>query len=134
MPGRPKLFRPRHSPAAAAQAAASAAQRGSARDRGYTAQWDAAAKAFRRSHPLCLGCRAIGRVTATGCVDHTVPHKGDGALFWDRHNWQPACNWHHQVVKQKLELLFDQGKAKASDLRLDSPMAVALTRDLLGLE
>lgn len=24
-------------------------------------------------------------------VDHIVPHRGDGKLFWDEGNWQALC-------------------------------------------
>lgn len=30
-------------------------------------------------------------------VDHIVPHRGDQKLFWDRSNWQPLCEHHHNV-------------------------------------
>jgi 5-methylcytosine-specific restriction endonuclease McrA len=132
MPSKPKLFRPRHAPSPAQQTQRYDAERGSARQRGYTAAWDRAAKGFKAEHPLCLGCEAVGRIKAADVADHIIPHKGDRVLFWLRSNWQPACDWHHDVVKQKLERLFAQGKATASDLRLDSPMAVTLTLELLG--
>lgn len=31
----------------------------------------------------CNGVRLRARV-----VDHIIPHRGDGALFWDESNWQ----------------------------------------------
>lgn len=85
--------------------------------------------AFKAKHPLCLGCSAVGRVAATEVVDHIVPHKGDDALFWAEANWQPSCAWHHDVVKQRLEALHLRGQATPSDLRLDSPKAIAMTRE-----
>ena len=30
-------------------------------------------------------------------VDHIKPHRGDKKLFWDRGNWQPLCEHHHNV-------------------------------------
>lgn len=51
--------------------------------------------------------------------------------MWDRGNWQPSCTPHHDVVKQRLEVLYAQGKAKAEDLKLDSVMAITLTRELI---
>lgn len=30
-------------------------------------------------------------------VDHIKPHRGDQKLFWDRRNWQPLCEHHHNV-------------------------------------
>lgn len=105
-------------------------RRGSARQRGYTTAWDAASTAYRASHPLCLGCTAVHRVVACDVVDHTIPHKGDRRLMWDADNWQAACAWHHDVVKQQLEQRFAAGTLTAADLRLDSATAVALTRRL----
>lgn len=109
------------------------AHRGSARKRGYNVKWDKAAKRFRLKHPLCLGCFAAGgKVTPAALVDHVVPHRGDteGPAFWCDSNWQTLCKWHHDVVKQQLEYLFDEGKLTEAELRLDSAVAVALTRRL----
>ena len=30
-------------------------------------------------------------------LDHIIPHRGDQKLFWDRSNWQPLCEHHHNV-------------------------------------
>jgi hypothetical protein len=51
--------------------------------------------------------------------------------MWDPNNRQPSCTPHHDIVKQRLEVLFAQGKTSAEDLKLDSAMAIALTRELL---
>lgn len=81
---------------------------------------------------MCLGCAAVGRWEATSVTDHVVPHKGDRVRFWDRTQWQPACAWHHDTVKQQLERLYEQGKATVADLWLNSARAIALTRELRG--
>ena len=91
-----------------------------------------ASRAYRAAHPLCRGCEAMERVTATALTDHIVPHKGDATLFWNLANWQPACHWHHNVVKQILERRFARGEVSAEDLRLESPMAIALSRKLMA--
>lgn len=109
-------------------AAAVAFDRAGARERGYGRQWDRASALFRSEHPLCLGCQAVGRATPTEVVDHVLPHKGDMVLFWDRSKWQPACKWHHDVVKQQLEHRFARGACAEADLWLNSPAAVALTK------
>jgi 5-methylcytosine-specific restriction enzyme A len=88
--------------------------------------------AWKRSHPLCLGCSAIGRVTATQVTDHVVPHKGDRSLLWSAENWQPSCREHHDVIKQRLELMFASGAISADALKLDSAIAVQLTLDVLA--
>jgi len=62
------------------------------RKRGYTTRWDKAAANFRRQHPYCLGCQAIGRVMPTELVDHVEPHKGDQSKFWSTALWQPHAD------------------------------------------
>lgn len=103
-------------------------RRGSARERGYTREWDRASKAFKQQHPLCAGCEAIGRTVPADLVDHVIPHKGDQVLFWDQANWQSSCRWHHDVVKQQLELQHAAGKLTALDLFLTSTAAIKLTK------
>lgn len=130
MPEKPATFRPAGHRSRSVVKAEADARRGSARARGYDARWDREAAAFKRLNPLCLGCSAIGRVTPTEVVDHVTPHRGDMAVFWDRAGWQPACRWHHDVVKQQLEARWARGELVAGDLRLDSPAATSLTRRL----
>ncbi len=50
--------------------------------------------------------------------------------FWDSAMWQPSCEWHHSVVKQKLEAMYQQGKATIADLWLNSNKAIELTNEL----
>lgn len=50
------------------------------------------------------------------------------ALFWDATKWQPACDFHHSVVKQQLEHLFDRGVITEADLWLNSARAIAISR------
>jgi 5-methylcytosine-specific restriction protein A len=71
--------------------APSAPSRQSSHDRGYDWRWRRASRSFIRANPLCCYCELAGRVTATECVDHAEPHRGDDALFWDVRNWRPAC-------------------------------------------
>ena len=42
-------------------------------------------------------CYEEGHITIATVVDHIVPHRGDQKLFWDRGNWQPLCEHHHNV-------------------------------------
>lgn len=102
--------------------------RGSARQRGYTAQWDKASLAYRRANPLCIGCQALGLLKLATVVDHIEPHKGNQALMWDASNWQPCCAWHHNAVKAQLETLYAAGRIDAAALRLDSQQAVNIAR------
>lgn len=73
-------------------------KRPSARQRGYTAEWEKESKAFLAVYSSCRRC---GR--AASLVDHITPHKGDRRLFWDRRNWQPLCTPCHSGAKQRLE-------------------------------
>lgn len=98
------------------------ARRGSAHSRGYGVRWDKTSKGFRREHPLCCCCQANGVVTATTLVDHVIPHRGDMALFWDPKNWQALCDRCHNVIKKRMEALFDAGKIGAELLRLARPL------------
>lgn len=41
--------------------------------------------------------QAEGHITMATVVDHIIPHRGDQKLFWDRSNWQPLCEHHHNV-------------------------------------
>jgi 5-methylcytosine-specific restriction protein A len=106
-----------------------APERRSARDRGYSSAWDRTVASFKNAHPWCVGCRAVGITTPTAAVDHVVPHRGYMAKFWTRSNWQPACRWHHDSVKKRLESMFERGAIGADQLRLDSAIAVGLTRE-----
>jgi 5-methylcytosine-specific restriction protein A len=72
----------------------------------------------------------VGWTAAARCVDHIVPHKGNLSLLWDKGNLQGCCYWHHSVVKQRLELEYQQGTASIHDLKLDSDRAMALTKKL----
>lgn len=131
MASKPKSFRPSHLGTVQQSQRDYETRRGSARQRGYTAQWDRVAAAFKRDNPLCIGCEAVDRVELASVVDHIIPHKGDDTLFWDQANWQPCCTKHHDIVKQQLERQYEQGLLNAADLRLTSPAAKAATLRLL---
>jgi 5-methylcytosine-specific restriction protein A len=103
-------------------------QRGNFRQQGYITRWDRLSRHYRRMHPLCLGCESVGRTVLAQCCDHVVPHKGDYFLMWSPDNLQALCHWHHNVIKQKLEQLHAQGLIKDADLRMNSLMAIKLTK------
>jgi 5-methylcytosine-specific restriction enzyme A len=126
LPMMPPTFRAPHAPTLQERERATDLLRGSARARGYDATWDRASLGFRRRHPICEACAAVGITSATAVTDHVVPHKGDRVVFWDRKRWQPACQWHHDVVKQILEQQFEDGLIGEADLWLTSPVALAL--------
>lgn len=60
-------------------------------ERGYGGKWRAASKGHLKANPLCVHCKEKDIVRAAKCVDHIIPHKGNGALFWDPLNWQSLC-------------------------------------------
>jgi 5-methylcytosine-specific restriction endonuclease McrA len=67
--------------------------RPSARQRGYSKEWERESAAFlaRPENRFC----ACGCSQRANMVDHKVAHKGDMRLFWDHRNWQPMnrrCN------------------------------------------
>jgi 5-methylcytosine-specific restriction protein A len=66
-------------------------------------------------------CEATGCVTATDVTNHFEPHKNDMMPFWNSEQWQPACKWHNDLVKQPLELMLARGEL--------SPEARACTHD-----
>lgn len=72
--------------------------RPTARERGYTSQWEKARAAFLAKHPHCAMC---GKPSAV--VDHIIPHRGDKRLFWNSANWQPLCTPCHSGRKQSQE-------------------------------
>ena len=132
MANRPQIFRPTSARSRSETRREADQRRGSARERGYTAQWDKQAKDFLADHPLCLGCEAVGRIEAAVLVDHVVPHGGDRELFWDRGNWQACCKWHHDAVKQRLEAAFARSRIDRASLALDSDAARSLTIEMGG--
>jgi 5-methylcytosine-specific restriction protein A len=72
-------------------------QRGSAHQRGYTAEWRREALRFLVDRPLCE-CelhQAKPDAPAARVVDHIKPHHGDPVLFWDRSNWQALAKRCH---------------------------------------
>jgi 5-methylcytosine-specific restriction protein A len=58
--------------------------------------WGLRARVLRAS-PLCVVCRASGRVVPATQVDHIVPHRGDPALFWAFENLQALCDPCHSA-------------------------------------
>jgi HNH endonuclease len=89
------------------------------------AWWKKRSIAFLRANVLCLCCRAIGRTTKAEVSDHVLPIALGGR--WQG-ELQPACARCHSTVKRELERRFKAGRCAASDLRLDSKMAMELAR------
>ena len=68
-----------------------------------TARWQKHRARHLALNPLCVMCAKENRVTAARVADHTVPHRGDEALFWDFDNLQPLCFTHHNSDAQRAE-------------------------------
>ncbi|MDG3575724.1 HNH endonuclease signature motif containing protein [Rhizobium sp. YJ-22] len=73
-------------------------KRPSARQRGYTKEWEQASKDFLRFYPYCERCKAPATT-----VHHKVPHKGNQTVFWDKSNWMPVCKPCHDGPLQSAE-------------------------------
>lgn len=125
---RAKQFRPKGAPTRQEQKATADRWRGSAHERGYNSRWAKARVTFLHSHPLCIGCLALGRTEAATVVDHVDPHHGDPDKFWDTSMWQPCCKWHHDSVKQRLEVMYAAGRIGLSDLWLNSGTAIKTSK------
>lgn len=76
--------------------------RGSARERGYTTEWDRFRRQRLREQPLCEYCLADGRVAPATVLDHDLPHEGDPDLFW-HNSFTSLCRSHHNTDKQRAE-------------------------------
>jgi 5-methylcytosine-specific restriction enzyme A len=77
--------------------------RGSARDRGYTTEWDKFSKAFLASHVLCEYCTAKGLTVVADVTDHDLPHRQDPDLFWNN-TFTALCRPCHNSTKARLEV------------------------------
>lgn len=69
--------------------------RANATERGYDSKWRTARSRFLKVNPLCVRCKAEGRLVKATVVDHIKPHRGDKVLFWDEGNWQALCKRCH---------------------------------------
>lgn len=67
-----------------------------------TARWLKIRARQLQASPLCVMCLKAGQVTAATVCDHTVPHRGDEALFWSG-PFQSLCAHHHSSAKQSEE-------------------------------
>ncbi len=73
------------------------ARRGSSASRGYGSKWQAYRKGFLEANPLCVVCKAAGRITAASVVDHIRAHKGDETLMWSPANHRSVCKPCHDA-------------------------------------
>jgi 5-methylcytosine-specific restriction protein A len=62
-----------------------------------TARWQALRRQVLNEQPLCDDCASKGYITEAREVDHTVPHRGNLKLFFDRSNLSGKCSSCHAV-------------------------------------
>ena len=72
-------------------------------ERGYGGRWQRERLVFLAANPLCERCDRVGRTTPATIVNHRTPHRGNMKLFWDRKNWEPTCQPHHDGDIQREE-------------------------------
>lgn len=63
----------------------------------YNHRWEKSRKAHLMVNPLCVQCKAAGKIVMAKVVDHIVPHGDDLGLFWDMNNWQSLCTRCHAM-------------------------------------
>lgn len=78
------------------------ARRGSPRQRGYSAQWDAISVAHRTANPFCAMCEQEGRTQLGDDVDHIVPIDDGGDMLAADNRWT-LCRRHHNGLKRRLQ-------------------------------
>lgn len=104
MPSRAPIHRPNRSGARTHSAPTDSWRDGkTTAGRGYGWRWQQARRRYLAENPLCVMCRAEGRIEAATVVDHIVPHRGDPEIFWDSSRWQALCKTHHASDKQREE-------------------------------
>lgn len=81
--------------------------------RGYGYAWQQARNGHLRNNPLCVMCQAQGVIALATVVDHSEPHRGDMAIFWDKSRWQSLCKHCHDSAKQRME---SQGRGRSKTL------------------
>lgn len=98
------------------------ASKQSSTQRGYGYKWQQARAGFLDKYPFCVFCLRDNNIVATSIediilecsvkgvavpyasvVDHSIPHRGDMKVFWDRTKWQSLCAQHHSGEKQRIE-------------------------------
>jgi 5-methylcytosine-specific restriction enzyme A len=69
-----------------------------------TARWQGRRIRQLQREPLCEMCKAKGLIVEANTVDHKIPHRGDGNLFWYG-ELQSLCKPHHDRDAQVKDIL-----------------------------
>jgi 5-methylcytosine-specific restriction endonuclease McrA len=77
--------------------------RGSARERGYTTEWDVLSASYRRAKPFCEECKRRGYLVVCDVVDHMVPIEDDPERRLDEENLDSLCHPCHNGWKRRIE-------------------------------
>lgn len=109
MPDMPPVFRPSGQRTRRQVKREADQRRGSARERGYTAEWDRASRDFIAENPLCAYCAAGAwgdepRDAPSVLTDHLYPQRTHDGVFWVRDWWVSSCADCHNGPKQAVEI------------------------------
>jgi 5-methylcytosine-specific restriction protein A len=70
-------------------------------------RWARHRRSFLARHPLCVHCRAEGRIKAASIVHHVVDRLDDPSLAWDWNNFEALCSpchtRHHNAQRARGE-------------------------------
>lgn len=55
-------------------------ERDTVTERAYNSKWRSSRNRFLKANPLCVRCKAEGRLVKATVVDHIKPHRGDKKL------------------------------------------------------
>lgn len=93
--------------------------RGSARERGYTREWDALAAEYKKSIAgQCEECLRRGYLHQCDVIDHMMPVTDEPDHRLDKHNLDGLCHVHHNAsnagLRTKLhnEMSFPEGRRR----------------------
>ena len=87
--------------------------RGSARERGYTSEWDKLRDRYFRANPNCEECERRGFICPADVVDHMEPVTVNGDRRLDETNLDSLCHDHHNGWKRRLEQFVKQTRQVA---------------------
>ncbi len=90
-----------------------------ARQRGYGSAWERARAEYLASRPWCAMCAEYGRRIPAVHVHHTVRHRGNAQVFWDRSKWQGLCEEHHNRDAQQVETRGYASRVRCDGLPVD---------------
>lgn len=69
--------------------------------RGYGADWARVSKMVRTEQPLCVACKAQGRITAATEVHHIIPLQAAPERRLERDNLVSVCRACHEELEAK---------------------------------